>query len=78
MSEGKLMSDEYWKKPEPTENQEIEVAPNVGLWSRSFAFRVFIWVDMTIIVIVLALFATAYLSGFDSVFEMFDWYRASF
>jgi len=72
------MSDEYWKKPELANNQRINTAPTLGLWSRSFALRVFVWVDMIIIVIVLALFATAYLSGFDSVFEMFDWYRASF
>jgi len=72
------MSDEYWKKPEPIVNQETDSTPELGLWSRSFAFRVFIWVEMTLIVIVLALLATAYLSGFDSVFEMFDWYRVSF
>jgi len=40
--------------------------------------RVTVWVVAIAVVVVLSVFATAYLSGFDSVPEMIKWYRSSF
>ena len=72
------MADEYWKKPSPPTGFRMREAPRVGLWSRSFVLRAAVWVLAILVVIVLAIYASAYLSGFDSVFDMIDWYRASF
>ncbi|MCL1846369.1 MAG: hypothetical protein FWF91_00170 [Coriobacteriia bacterium] len=72
------MTDEYWKKPGPGMEAGYREAPKVGLWSRFFALRAVVWIGAILIVIVLALFATAYLSGFDSLSEMIDWYLISF
>ena len=72
------MADEYWKKPEPRMDAGFRSTPKVGLWSRSFALRAVVWVGSILVVIVLALFATAYLSGFDSISDMIDWYLVSF
>jgi anti-sigma-K factor RskA len=70
------MTDEYWKKPDPQEDQQPKTA-NVGLWSRSRAFRVVAWIVVVLAVVALALVVSAYLSGFSSVFEMIEWIRQS-
>jgi hypothetical protein len=75
--EGDVMSEEYWKKPDPQENEAQQKDSGVGVWSRSRALRVFSWILALIIASGAALFVSAYLSGFDSVFDMFDWLRKS-
>ncbi|MDR0350081.1 MAG: hypothetical protein LBH64_00840 [Coriobacteriales bacterium] len=47
--------------------------PSVGLWSRSRALRIVAWILSIVVALVLALCASAYLSGFDSVHEMISW-----
>jgi hypothetical protein len=68
--------DEYWKRPEPKEVAPL--TPQVGLWSRSRAFRVFVWITVLLASTQLALLASSYLSGFDSAFEMLNWIKDSF
>jgi len=50
----------------------------LGIWSRSFKLRAIVWIVAVFVVVILAVFATTYLSGFDSVSEMIQWYRNSF
>ena len=72
------MAEEYWKKPDLANDQELIIESKVGFWSRYFAFRAVVWIVLILAVIVLAFVAAAYLSGFASVFEMIEWYRVSF
>ncbi|MDR1184635.1 MAG: hypothetical protein LBK67_07545 [Coriobacteriales bacterium] len=82
MTEGKsvvkheVATDDYWKKPEPQENKKQQ-DPGIGIWSRSRALRITVWIVVILIVVILALVVSAYLSGFDSVFEMINWMRES-
>ena len=71
------MDDEYWKKPEPVDGEIIRSVPGVGAWSRSFALRATVWIITILIVMVLALMAAAYLSGFGSVVDMLSWLKMS-
>ena len=69
---------DYQKDSEPASHRKAKQDYKVGIWSRSFKLRIIVWISAILLVVVLALFATTYLSGFDSVFEMIDWYRSSF
>jgi hypothetical protein len=70
------MAEDYWKKPERQEGEK-SVDPGIGLWSRSWPLRIGVWVFAVIVALVLALVASAYLSGFESVFAMLNWLRES-
>jgi hypothetical protein len=65
------MEDELWKKPESTDTAKVE--PALGIWSRSRPFRIVLWVIVLLAMVPIALVVSAYLSGFNSVFEMFTW-----
>ena len=69
---------EHWKEPETAIRRVATKDYKVGIWSRSFALRTIVWIIVILTVVVLALIATASLSGFDSLFEMIQWYRSSF
>jgi hypothetical protein len=69
-------AEDYWKKPEQRDGEAI-TDPGVGIWSRSRALRLVVWIVTIIIVIFLSLVVSAYLSGFDSLFEMITWLRES-
>jgi len=71
------MDDEYWKKPDPLDEGVKHTDPGVGVWSRSFGFRAIVWLITMLAVVVLALVVSAYLSGFNSMFEMISWIRTS-
>jgi hypothetical protein len=70
------MTEDYRKTPERQE-AEKSVDPGIGIWSRSWPLRVGVWILAVIVAIVLALVASAYLSGFESVFAMLTWLRDS-
>ena len=67
-----------WKKLKPTNDREIRGSTNLGAWSRSYKLRLVVWVVVILGIVVLALVTSAYLSGFDSIFDMFSWYRSTF
>jgi hypothetical protein len=67
-----ITAEDYWKKPEQR-NGEVITDPSIGIWSRSRALRLIVWIVTIIAVIFLSLLASAYLSGFDSMFEMISW-----
>jgi hypothetical protein len=69
------MIEDYRVKSGQADGKELVIEQKVGLWSRSFALRAVTWITMILIVIALALFATAYLSGFETLPDMVDWYR---
>jgi len=69
---------DHRRDTEPVSHRKAKQDYKVGIWSRSFKLRIAVWITAILLVVVLALFATTYLSGFDSVFEMIDWYRSSF
>jgi hypothetical protein len=69
-----MVEEEYWRKPEPSQNQSEE--QKTGTWSKSRMVRVIIWIIVLLAVIPLAFIISAYLSGFDSVFEMLAWIRS--
>ena len=69
---------DYWKKPEPIDDMETRIDQGVGMWSRSLALRVLVWITAILCVVALALLAVAYLSGFDTVSDMISWYRGDF
>jgi hypothetical protein len=69
-----MVENEYWKRPEQQENHE-SVDPGIGIWSRSRPLRASVWVVSIVAAIILALVASAYLSGFSSPLAMFDWIR---
>jgi hypothetical protein len=71
-----MMTEDYWKKPEP-KNDAVITDSGLGLWSRSRLFRCIAWIVTILVVIFLALLASAYLSGFDSIPEMANWLRTS-
>jgi hypothetical protein len=75
--DNKISVEDIWKRPEPLEDSRPENDPGVGLWSRSSALRVTTWTLAIIAAIVLALAASAYLSGFSSVLEMLIWLLSS-
>jgi hypothetical protein len=70
-------AENYWKKPDPQEKAAQQQEAAVGIWSRSRALRVVVWLVVLALTLLLALVISAYLSGFDSLFEMMDWLRAS-
>jgi preprotein translocase subunit Sec63 len=65
--------EEYWKKPEPSEQKTEE--RKTSTWSKSRAIRIIIWIIVLLAIIPISLVISAYLSGFDSVFEMLGWIR---
>jgi magnesium-transporting ATPase (P-type) len=69
------MADEYWKRPEPQQGQQLQQDPSVGIWSRSSLFRAVVWIVVICAIFILALVVSAYLSGFTSVSEMVNWMR---
>jgi hypothetical protein len=69
-------AEDYWKKPEQRDG-EVIADPSIGIWSRSRALRCAVWTVTIIAVIFLSLVVSAYLSGFDSLFEMISWLRES-
>ena len=77
-TQDRMLMREHWKEPETTIRRAATKDYKVGIWSRSFALRTIVWIISILVVVVLALVVTAYLSGFDSVSEMIQWYRSSF
>lgn len=71
-----ITAEDYWKKPEQRDG-EVITDPSIGIWSRSRALRLIVWIVTIIAVLFLSLLASAYLSGFDSMFEMISWLRDS-
>jgi hypothetical protein len=69
-----VAEEEYWKKPEPSEVQKQQ-QPQSSSWARSRAIRIIIWIIVILAIIPLSLVASAYISGFDSVFDMLTWIR---
>jgi hypothetical protein len=70
------VAEDYWKKPEQRDGEAL-IDPGVGIWSRSRALRLAVWIGTIIVVLFLSLVTSAYLSGFDSPFEMISWLRES-
>ena len=68
----------FRRKQESVAHRKAKDIREVGLWSRSRVLRRIVWIAVIVIVLVLAVCATTYLSGFDSVLEMIEWYRSSF
>jgi hypothetical protein len=66
-------TESYWKRPDPQTTAAHKQAPRVGVWSRSRALRAVVWIAALVLTIFLALLVSAYLSGFNSVFEMLGW-----
>ena len=65
-------------KSEPGGQTKQRDTSGLGLWSRSRALRITVWIIMVPAVLTLALYCSARLSGFASVLEMIDWLRVSF
>jgi hypothetical protein len=70
-------TEDYWKKPDPQEQAAHRQNPPIGMWSRLRALRISVWIVVMLLTLFLALVASAYLSGFSSVFEMFNWLTRS-
>jgi hypothetical protein len=78
MTEGMAVADGLGTVPDQKGQVKLADGSRPGPWSRFRALRIIAWVVMVPIVLALALYCSARLSGFTSVLEMVDWFRVSF